>query len=229
MQARIELAGGDERVRRAARRVLRLRRRPGEAGRRAARASRSWPPATRSTGSRVSTTSRTWRRPGPTTTLGRPDRTAEVVHAVVHNQFGLGRGGLPGNDDSGGLSSWYVWASARAVPGRRAEPLPDQRPVVRPRPAGPRRSRAGHRRPGLRRARARRSAPVRPVGPVQRPAAGAVAGCPLAICTAAVSCEITLGPQPSGWSRDHRPPSVTEPGPSIPGVSSAPLPVEVTA
>lgn len=47
---------------------------------------------------------------------GRPDRTAEVVHAVVHNQFGTGRGGLPGNDDSGGLSSWYVWASLGIFP-----------------------------------------------------------------------------------------------------------------
>jgi putative alpha-1,2-mannosidase len=47
---------------------------------------------------------------------GRPDRTAEVVHAVVQNQFGVGRGGLPGNDDSGGLSSWYVWASLGLFP-----------------------------------------------------------------------------------------------------------------
>jgi putative alpha-1,2-mannosidase len=47
---------------------------------------------------------------------GRPDRTAEVVHAVVHNRFGTGRGGLPGNDDSGGLSSWYVWATLGLFP-----------------------------------------------------------------------------------------------------------------
>ena len=47
---------------------------------------------------------------------GRPDRTADVVHAVVHQQFGTGRGGLPGNDDSGGLSSWYVWASLGLFP-----------------------------------------------------------------------------------------------------------------
>jgi putative alpha-1,2-mannosidase len=47
---------------------------------------------------------------------GRPDRTAEVVHAVVHHQYGTGRGGLPGNDDSGGLSSWYVWASLGLFP-----------------------------------------------------------------------------------------------------------------
>lgn len=47
---------------------------------------------------------------------GRPDRTAEVVHAAVQQQFGIGRGGLPGNDDSGGLSSWYVWASLGLFP-----------------------------------------------------------------------------------------------------------------
>lgn len=47
---------------------------------------------------------------------GRADRTAEVVHAAVNNQFTTGPGGLPGNDDSGGLSSWYVWASLGLFP-----------------------------------------------------------------------------------------------------------------
>ncbi|WP_426593971.1 glycoside hydrolase domain-containing protein [Cellulomonas sp. McL0617] len=47
---------------------------------------------------------------------GRPDRTAEVVQAIVQNQFAVGRGGMPGNDDSGGLSSWYVWASLGLFP-----------------------------------------------------------------------------------------------------------------
>ncbi|MCB7137376.1 glycoside hydrolase domain-containing protein [Cellulosimicrobium marinum] len=47
---------------------------------------------------------------------GRPDRTAEVVHAAVHQRFGTGPGGLPGNDDSGALSSWYVWASLGLFP-----------------------------------------------------------------------------------------------------------------
>jgi putative alpha-1,2-mannosidase len=47
---------------------------------------------------------------------GRPDRTADVVHAIVHQQFSTGRGGLPGNDDSGGLSSWYLWASLGLFP-----------------------------------------------------------------------------------------------------------------
>ena len=48
--------------------------------------------------------------------IGRPDRTAEVVHAIIEHQFASGRGGLPGNDDSGGLSSWYVWASLGLFP-----------------------------------------------------------------------------------------------------------------
>ena len=47
---------------------------------------------------------------------GRPDRTAEVVHAALTWQFGTGAGGLPGNDDSGALSSWYVWASLGLFP-----------------------------------------------------------------------------------------------------------------
>lgn len=47
---------------------------------------------------------------------GRPDRTTEVVRALLDNAFGVGRGGLPGNDDSGGLSSWYVWASLGLFP-----------------------------------------------------------------------------------------------------------------
>jgi putative alpha-1,2-mannosidase len=47
---------------------------------------------------------------------GRPSRTTEVVHAALTWQFGTGPGGLPGNDDSGGLSSWYVWASLGLFP-----------------------------------------------------------------------------------------------------------------
>ena len=30
--------------------------------------------------------------------------------------FTIGRGGLPGNDDSGGLSSWYVWSATGLFP-----------------------------------------------------------------------------------------------------------------
>jgi len=47
---------------------------------------------------------------------GRPERTTEIVHAALTWQYGIGPGGLPGNDDSGGLSSWYVWASLGLFP-----------------------------------------------------------------------------------------------------------------
>ena len=47
---------------------------------------------------------------------GRPDRTAEIVRAGMQYMFTTGRGGLPGNDDSGGLSSWYVWNALGIFP-----------------------------------------------------------------------------------------------------------------
>ena len=40
--------------------------------------------------------------------------TAEKPWAMT--TVGTGPGGLPGNDDSGGLSSWYVWASLGLFP-----------------------------------------------------------------------------------------------------------------
>ena len=47
---------------------------------------------------------------------GKPDRTAEIVRAVMKYQYSIGRGGLPGNDDSGGTSSWYVWNAIGIFP-----------------------------------------------------------------------------------------------------------------
>ncbi|MEM1059666.1 MAG: glycoside hydrolase domain-containing protein [Verrucomicrobiota bacterium] len=47
---------------------------------------------------------------------GRPDRTAEVVREVMRYQFRPEPGGLPGNDDSGALSSWYVWSATGLFP-----------------------------------------------------------------------------------------------------------------
>jgi len=47
---------------------------------------------------------------------GRPDRTAEVVRAGMRSMFTTGRGGLPGNNDSGGLTSCYVWNALGLFP-----------------------------------------------------------------------------------------------------------------
>lgn len=40
---------------------------------------------------------------------GRTDRVCEIADAMRRYMFTDGRGGLPGNNDSGGLSSCYVW------------------------------------------------------------------------------------------------------------------------
>jgi len=47
---------------------------------------------------------------------GRHDRAANVLRRVMQCEFTTGRGGLPGNDDSGGLSSWFVWSAAGLFP-----------------------------------------------------------------------------------------------------------------
>lgn len=47
---------------------------------------------------------------------GRHDRAANVLRRVMQCEFTTGRGGLPGNDDSGGLSSWFVWSAAGVFP-----------------------------------------------------------------------------------------------------------------
>ena len=47
---------------------------------------------------------------------GAPDRTAEIVSGVMKYHYSDRPGGLPGNDDSGGLSSWYVWNAIGLFP-----------------------------------------------------------------------------------------------------------------
>ena len=103
---------------------------------------------------------------------GRPDRTAEVVHAAVHNMFGLGRGGLPGNDDSGGLSSWYVWASLGLFPVAGQSLYLINAPSFASSRLNLNGVGAGDRDRRVRRAGAGRAGAVRPVGGLQRRAAG---------------------------------------------------------
>ncbi|ESQ93289.1 hypothetical protein ABAC460_00890 [Asticcacaulis sp. AC460] len=47
---------------------------------------------------------------------GRPDRTAERVRAIMSGRYKTGTRGLPGNDDSGAMSSWYVWNAIGLYP-----------------------------------------------------------------------------------------------------------------
>lgn len=47
---------------------------------------------------------------------GRQDKTCEIVHECVTKSFGLGKGGIPGNNDTGGLSSCFVWNALGLFP-----------------------------------------------------------------------------------------------------------------
>ena len=46
----------------------------------------------------------------------RPDRTQERVRRILATEYMIGRGGLPGNDDSGAMSSWYIWGAMGLYP-----------------------------------------------------------------------------------------------------------------
>jgi putative alpha-1,2-mannosidase len=47
---------------------------------------------------------------------GRHDRLCEILRECVHRSFGAGTSGLPGNNDSGGLSSLFVWNALGIFP-----------------------------------------------------------------------------------------------------------------
>ncbi|WP_183343355.1 GH92 family glycosyl hydrolase [Conexibacter arvalis] len=47
---------------------------------------------------------------------GRSDRVAERVQAIMRRDYRPARDGLPGNDDAGTLSAWYVWAAIGLFP-----------------------------------------------------------------------------------------------------------------
>ncbi|WP_275412193.1 GH92 family glycosyl hydrolase [Sphaerisporangium rufum] len=147
---------------------------------------------------------------------GRPDRTAEVVHAALTWQFGTGPGGLPGNDDSGGLSSWYVWASLGLFP------VAGQNLFLVNAPAFPRSvlrvgggefvvETSGHRETPIGADGLDRDPPVRYVQ------SATLDGEPLAAAYLSATTvhrggrlHLRLGPEPSAWGRHPRPPSLSD-------------------
>jgi predicted alpha-1,2-mannosidase len=48
--------------------------------------------------------------------VGRHDRTADRLREIVAQSYHAGRSGLPGNDDSGAMSSWYAFAEMGIYP-----------------------------------------------------------------------------------------------------------------
>jgi putative alpha-1,2-mannosidase len=151
---------------------------------------------------------------------GRPDRTTEVVHAAVNNMFGLGRGGLPGNDDSGGLSSWYVWASLGLFP------IAGQSLYLINAPSFAE----------SRIAFAEKDLLIDAHGFVEPSAGGPVQYVQNAIFNGEVldrtwltarelhrggHLELQLGPMPSAWGTTTRPPSASQPGGTSPPATAA--------
>jgi putative alpha-1,2-mannosidase len=47
---------------------------------------------------------------------GRHDKTCEIIRQIMKYMFAEGPGGLPGNNDSGALSAWYVWNALGLYP-----------------------------------------------------------------------------------------------------------------
>ena len=41
--------------------------------------------------------------------IGRPDKSSDRIHTIIKNHFNDSPGGLPGNDDSGAMSSWLAF------------------------------------------------------------------------------------------------------------------------
>jgi putative alpha-1,2-mannosidase len=137
---------------------------------------------------------------------GRPDRTAEIVHGIVHQMFGTGRGGLPGNDDSGGLSSWYVWASLGLFPVAGQNMFLVNAPSFAEAQLRVGDSTFTIETTGF-------TEPT-PGGPVQYVQSAHLNGDVLERSWMRGDelhrgghLVVDLGPEPSGWGRDHRPPS----------------------
>jgi predicted alpha-1,2-mannosidase len=47
---------------------------------------------------------------------GRPDRSQSQVRDLLAKHYKLGRDGLPGNDDAGAMTSWFVWSAIGLYP-----------------------------------------------------------------------------------------------------------------
>jgi len=47
---------------------------------------------------------------------GRYDQTAERIRSIIKNNYSATRGGLPGNDDSGAMSAWFIFHAMGIYP-----------------------------------------------------------------------------------------------------------------
>ena len=56
-------------------------------------------------------------------TIGAPWKTQKVVHQILTKYFFNHAGGLPGNDDCGQVSSWYVFSAMGFYPACPGDPV----------------------------------------------------------------------------------------------------------
>ncbi|MDP3582215.1 MAG: glycoside hydrolase family 92 protein, partial [Ignavibacteria bacterium] len=47
---------------------------------------------------------------------GQPWKTQQIVSKILKEEYGIGPGGLSGNDDAGQMSAWYVWTAIGLYP-----------------------------------------------------------------------------------------------------------------
>jgi predicted alpha-1,2-mannosidase len=47
---------------------------------------------------------------------GRPDKSADIIHMLLEKYFMDNRAGIPGNDDSGAMSSWLIFSTLGIFP-----------------------------------------------------------------------------------------------------------------
>lgn len=63
--------------------------------------------------------------------IGRNDRVCEIVRNVQKYMFAKGRGGLPGNNDSGALTAWYVWNALGLFPVTGQDKIIISNPLIK--------------------------------------------------------------------------------------------------
>lgn len=63
--------------------------------------------------------------------LGKPERTSDRVHTIIAGHFDAGARGLPGNDDSGAMSSWLAFHMMGLYPNAGTDQYLLHTPVVK--------------------------------------------------------------------------------------------------
>lgn len=48
--------------------------------------------------------------------INKPHKAAKIIRETLSNKYGIGYGGLPGNDDSGSMAAWYIFNSLGFYP-----------------------------------------------------------------------------------------------------------------